>query len=81
MAGGTPHADVYAARLGDSSLGLFCAANDENRCAVANEMENRCQTQASDSRRASGFNRRIHPCAYGIHEISSKAYARVFHDT
>lgn len=23
MAGGTPHADVYAARLGDSSLGLF----------------------------------------------------------
>jgi len=23
MAGGTAHADVYAARLGDSSLGLF----------------------------------------------------------
>lgn len=25
MAGGTPHADVYAARLGDSSLGLLLA--------------------------------------------------------
>lgn len=26
MAGGTPHADVYAARLGDSSLGLLPVA-------------------------------------------------------
>lgn len=26
MAGGTPHADVYATRLGDSSLGLLLVA-------------------------------------------------------
>lgn len=41
MAGGTPHVDVFAARLGDSTLGLFLAPRDRN-WSMANEMDGRC---------------------------------------
>lgn len=51
MAGGTAHADVYAARLGDSSLGWLLAALLGIR-AIADGVDGRCQTQASNCRRA-----------------------------
>lgn len=41
MAGGTPHADVYAARLGDSSLGLLPVALGWVG-TMANETDGRC---------------------------------------
>jgi len=73
-------AEVYAARLADPTKGLKPHTPREEWMDLITDLggTNRCEDETADRRRASRFNRLVHPCHFdGIQKLPQQAHARV----